>query len=78
MIIVSATLDGMVGTLEEGKFADLVVVDGDPLTDMTVLQHHDRITAVVEDGGLYRGLTDAYPYLADQSAIPAAQDPAMV
>ena len=28
----------LVGTLEEGKYADLVVVDGDPLTDIAVLQ----------------------------------------
>ena len=53
---------GMVGTLEEGKFADLVIVDGDPTTDVTVLQDHDRITAVMKDGVLYRGLTDEATY----------------
>jgi imidazolonepropionase-like amidohydrolase len=38
----SATLLGMerdVGSLEAGKYADLVAVNGDPLQDITVLQH---------------------------------------
>jgi imidazolonepropionase-like amidohydrolase len=55
---------GMLGTLEEGKYADLVIVDGDPLADLKVLQDHSRITAVMKDGRLYRGLTRANPYLA--------------
>jgi imidazolonepropionase-like amidohydrolase len=32
------------GTLEPGKLADILVVDGDPLTDITVLQDPERIT----------------------------------
>ena len=49
--------DGMLGTLEDGKYADLVIVDGDPLADVRVLQDHRRITAVAKAGKLYRGLT---------------------
>src|SRR5579871_5841612 len=28
-----------VGTLEPGRFADIIAVDGDPVQDVTVLQH---------------------------------------
>jgi len=55
---------GMLGTLEAGKYADLVIVDGDPLADIKVLQDHSRITAVMKNGQLYRNLTRANPYLA--------------
>jgi imidazolonepropionase-like amidohydrolase len=36
-----------VGTLEVGKFADLIAVDGDPLADVTVLE---RVAFVMKDG----------------------------
>jgi imidazolonepropionase-like amidohydrolase len=36
-----------IGTLEPGKLADLVIVDGDPLTDIAALQ---RVHTVVKDG----------------------------
>ncbi len=65
----AADPNGMVGTLEEGKYADLVVVDGDPLADITVLQDHARLTAVMKDGVLYRGLANPDPYRADD--LPA-------
>jgi imidazolonepropionase-like amidohydrolase len=38
----------------EGKLADLVVVDGDPLDDITVLQDTDRILAVMKGGELFK------------------------
>ena len=40
-------LEGQVGTLEEGKIADVVVVDGDPLARLTDAL---RITAVIRGG----------------------------
>src|SRR6185436_12229832 len=39
------------GTIAAGKLADLIVVDGDPLTDMTALRH---IVHVVRDGKVAR------------------------
>jgi imidazolonepropionase-like amidohydrolase len=38
------------GTIEKGKLADLVVVDGDPLEDVTILQKPENITLVLKDG----------------------------
>ena len=62
-----ATADpsGMVGTLEAGKIADMVVVDGDPIADIRVLQEHDRISAVVKNGRIYQGLTENNPYVRE-------------
>jgi len=39
-----------IGTLEKGKWADLVLVDGDPLKDVRVLQDPQRIKRVVKGG----------------------------
>ena len=39
-----------VGTIEKGKFADLVAVSGDPLTDITELQ---RVKFVMKGGLVY-------------------------
>ncbi len=38
------------GTLEVGKRADLLVVDGDPSTDISVLHDPDNINLVMKDG----------------------------
>jgi imidazolonepropionase-like amidohydrolase len=40
---------GSVGTLAEGSLADLLVVDGDPIADVRVLQDHSRLR-VMKDG----------------------------
>ncbi len=41
---------GALGTLREGAHADFVLVDGDPLRDIRILQQHDRLR--VFKGGL--------------------------
>ena len=43
-------LEQEIGTVEKGKRADLVVVDGDPLADVTILQDAKRIKMVLKDG----------------------------
>ncbi|MEJ8567807.1 amidohydrolase family protein [Elongatibacter sediminis] len=40
------------GSVSAGKLADMVIVDGDPLRDVSVLQH--RIAVVIKDGEVYR------------------------
>jgi imidazolonepropionase-like amidohydrolase len=40
------------GTIEKGKLADLVVVAGDPLADVTILQKLENIALVVKEGGV--------------------------
>ena len=43
-------LDGEVGTLEAGKLADVIVLNADPLADITVLQDPRQLAVVVKDG----------------------------
>jgi imidazolonepropionase-like amidohydrolase len=40
-----------IGTLEPGKFADIVAVDGDPLADITVME---RVVFVMKGGEVYK------------------------
>lgn len=40
------------GTLEKGKLADLVVVNGDPLADISVLRDATNIALVIKDGAV--------------------------
>ncbi|MCD2187903.1 metal-dependent hydrolase family protein [Actinomycetospora soli] len=42
--------EGELGTLEVGRIADVLVIDGDPLRDVRVLQDKERIVEVIKDG----------------------------
>ena len=47
-------LEKKIGTLEKGKVADLIVVDGSPLQDITLLQNRDKILAIMKEGCFYK------------------------
>jgi imidazolonepropionase-like amidohydrolase len=40
----------MVGTIETGKIADIIVVEGDPLEDINILHEENRIKMVMKEG----------------------------
>jgi imidazolonepropionase-like amidohydrolase len=42
------------GTVEPGKLADLIVVDGDPLKDIAILQQREKIEMVIKGGEIFR------------------------
>ena len=42
-----------VGTIENGKLADVLVVDGNPLDDITVLQNQEKLLMVMKEGKTY-------------------------
>ena len=45
------------GTLEPGKLADLILVDGDPLKDIKLLQRYrEKITVIMQGGRFYKNL----------------------
>jgi imidazolonepropionase-like amidohydrolase len=43
-----------IGTLEPGKAADILVVDGDPLADIRILEDRARIPVVMQNGKPFR------------------------
>ena len=62
--LLCATRDGgaafdrsnMVGTLETGKYADILIIDGDPIDNIKVMQDHSKFSAIIKGGVIYKGL----------------------
>jgi imidazolonepropionase-like amidohydrolase len=42
------------GQVREGFLADLLLVDGDPVADVGILQHRDRLLAILKGGAVYK------------------------
>ena len=61
-------LDAVVGTLEADKRADLVVVDGDPLTDIACLSDPEKVRLVMKDGCTYK---EPHPCVLEHLRAPA-------
>ncbi len=54
----AATLLGLeseIGTVEAGKVADLILVDGNPLDDIALLEESSRIECVIQGGKIVKG-----------------------
>ncbi|MBL4599680.1 MAG: amidohydrolase family protein [Rhizobiaceae bacterium] len=45
---------GELGEVKEGYLADLLLVDGNPLEDVTILQHRENLTMIMKDGVIYK------------------------
>jgi imidazolonepropionase-like amidohydrolase len=63
-------LDEFIGTVTEGKLADLIVIDGDPLAEPHLLSDPDRIWLVLQLGVPVAGRLLANPALAGQFTLP--------
>ena len=46
-------LESDIGTVQTGKRADLILVDGDPLGDVTILEEGKSVSLVMKDGKVY-------------------------
>ena len=44
----------LTGTLEPGKLADLLLVDGDPLSNPKLLQDRAKLTLIMKDGAIHK------------------------
>jgi imidazolonepropionase-like amidohydrolase len=42
------------GEVKEGHLADLLLVDGDPLADVSILLSPDRLTLIMKDGQIHK------------------------
>ncbi|HTE63224.1 MAG TPA: amidohydrolase family protein, partial [Solirubrobacteraceae bacterium] len=62
-------LAGHVGTVEPGKLADLLVIDGDPLDDCELLLRRERIWLVVQLGRPVAGAVLERDLLAAAPAV---------
>jgi imidazolonepropionase-like amidohydrolase len=61
--------DKSVGSVEAGKYADFVLVDGDPLADLAILQDLTRVPVVIKGG---RVVADRRPAEARVPALTPA------
>jgi imidazolonepropionase-like amidohydrolase len=73
-------MEHLCGTIEEGKCADVVVVDGDPLEDITILQDRSKLAMVMANGkvmvnslGLPQELTSIPDFMMDIEHIQNAK-----
>jgi len=61
---------GDLGMVQEGFLADLLLVDGDPLADVSILQHRDRLAMIMKDGALHK---DPRTGISAESLVAAAE-----
>jgi len=45
---------GELGIVKEGALADLLLVDGDPLANLSILRDRTRLLAIVKDGKFHK------------------------
>jgi imidazolonepropionase-like amidohydrolase len=48
-------IDDRTGMLEPGKWADVILIQGDPASDICMLQQAERITCVIKVGQIVKG-----------------------
>lgn len=50
-------MEGQIGSVAQGTFADLIVVDGDPLVDLTLMTGQGRhLPIIMKDGKLFKNI----------------------
>ena len=47
-------LEGTLGTVSEGGYADLLLVDGNPLEDLGAVTNSDNLKIIMKDGVIYK------------------------
>jgi imidazolonepropionase-like amidohydrolase len=47
-------MDDQIGSVEPGKYADLIAVKGNPLKDLRVFQNQDNLHLIMKGGSAYK------------------------
>jgi len=55
-------MDMPVGEIKPGMLADILLINGDPTQDVTLLQHRSRIPMIMKDGKFYRDTQRLQPF----------------
>lgn len=42
------------GKIQPGYYADLILVDGDPIQDIEILQNHDKLNVIMINGRIHK------------------------
>ncbi|WOJ95563.1 amidohydrolase family protein [Congregibacter brevis] len=50
--------EAQLGTLKEGSYADVILVNGNPLKGTEILNNNDNVEVVMKDGKIYKNLLD--------------------
>jgi imidazolonepropionase-like amidohydrolase len=49
-------MPGQLGVVQKGALADLLIVDGDPLADIAILQDRSKLRMIMKDGALHKAV----------------------
>ncbi|MDR7871368.1 MAG: amidohydrolase family protein [Tissierellaceae bacterium] len=49
-------VDDIVGTIEEGKFADILVLNGDPIKDIKCIKNEENLDYIIQNGKIVKHL----------------------
>lgn len=60
-------LDHVLGTLEKGKYADILVLDSNPLQDIDCLTRHENFLHIFKQGRMITGCVDTSQWTAESS-----------
>jgi len=45
---------GPLGVIEEGAYADILIINGNPLVDLTILRDRDNLELIMKDGNIFK------------------------
>lgn len=54
--------EGKLGVLEKGSYADLLIVDGNPVEDLDILADRNNMRIIMKDGKIYKNTIDGRVY----------------